>query len=34
MDDDTDNPWLLDLEIPIFTQDREYIEKHLEVEDK
>ena len=32
--DDTDNPWLLDLEIPIFTQDREYIEKHLEVEDK
>lgn len=26
--------WCLDMNIPIFTQDRNYIEKHLEVEDK
>jgi tRNA(His) 5'-end guanylyltransferase len=26
--------WYLDMDIPIFTQDRNYIEKHLEVEDK
>lgn len=26
--------WCLDMDIPIFTQDRGYIEKHLEVEDK
>ena len=32
--DDTDNPWLLDLEIPIFTQDRTFIERHLEIEEK
>ena len=26
--------WMEDLEIPVFSQDREYIEKHLEVEEK
>jgi len=26
--------WCLDMDIPIFTQDRNYIEKHLEVEDR
>jgi tRNA(His) 5'-end guanylyltransferase len=26
--------WSLDMDIPIFTKDRNYIEKHLEVEDK
>ena len=27
-------PWEVDLEIPVFTQDRNYIEKHLDIEDK
>lgn len=26
--------WKIDLEIPIFTQDRDFIEKHLEIEEK
>ena len=29
-----DCAWNIDMDIPIFTQDRNYIEKHLEVEDK
>lgn len=27
-----DSKWIIDENIPIFTQDRNYIEKHLEVE--